>query len=137
MFVFGKICRAFFSWNTRTCAYQGVRNICFSENLACFAFLKHPFWDSPFCLINDNKYFNLGRKTSRLNKLSLYNNERRFCTFNILKKQPTRAAWKKILPNKLIHSSKRTRLLKIISTTEIFWESCQQYYNVFKTFPKT
>ena len=26
----------------RTCAYQGVRNISFSENLACF-FLKHPF----------------------------------------------------------------------------------------------
>ena len=25
----------------------------FSENLACFVFLKHPFWDSPFCLITD------------------------------------------------------------------------------------
>ena len=36
---------------TKTCAYQGVRNICFSENLACFVFLKHPFWDSPFCLV--------------------------------------------------------------------------------------
>ena len=35
---------------TSTCAYQGVGNIRFSENLACF-FLKHPFWDSPFCLI--------------------------------------------------------------------------------------
>ena len=23
--------------------YQGVRNVCFSEILACFAFLKHPF----------------------------------------------------------------------------------------------
>ena len=23
--------------------YQGVRNVRFSENLACFAFLKHPF----------------------------------------------------------------------------------------------
>ena len=23
--------------------YQGVRNICFLENLACFVFLKHPF----------------------------------------------------------------------------------------------
>ena len=23
------------------------------ENLACFVFLKHPFWDSPFCLITD------------------------------------------------------------------------------------
>ena len=30
-----------------------VRNICFSENLARFVFLKNPFWDSPFCLITD------------------------------------------------------------------------------------
>ena len=28
---------------TRTCAYQGVRNVSFLENLACFNFLKHPF----------------------------------------------------------------------------------------------
>ena len=28
---------------TRTCVYQGVRNVRFSENLACFVFLKHPF----------------------------------------------------------------------------------------------
>ena len=26
-------------------------NVLFSENLACFVFLKHSFWDSPFCLI--------------------------------------------------------------------------------------
>ena len=39
--------------STRTCAYQGVRNVCFSENLPCFVFLKHPFWDSPFCRITD------------------------------------------------------------------------------------
>ena len=38
---------------THACAYQGVRNIRFSENLACFVFLKHPFWDSSFCLITD------------------------------------------------------------------------------------
>ena len=37
------------------CAYQGVRNICFLENLACFVFLKHPFWDSTFGLITDDK----------------------------------------------------------------------------------
>ena len=30
-------------------AFQGVRNVCFSENLACFVFFKHPFLDSPFC----------------------------------------------------------------------------------------
>ena len=34
--------------------YQGVRNVCFLENLACCAFLKHPFWDSSFCLIIDD-----------------------------------------------------------------------------------
>ena len=28
-------------------AYQGVRDVHFSENLACFVFLKRPFWDSP------------------------------------------------------------------------------------------
>ena len=27
----------------RTCAYQGVRNVRFSENLAGFVFLKYPF----------------------------------------------------------------------------------------------
>ena len=40
---------------TRTCAYQGVRNVRFSENLASFVFLKDPFWDSPFCLITDEQ----------------------------------------------------------------------------------
>ena len=41
---------------TRTPAYQGVRNVPFSENLVCFVFLKHPFWDSSFCFaINDKK----------------------------------------------------------------------------------
>ena len=39
--------------STPTCAYQGVRKIRFSENLACFVFLKHPFWDSSFYLITD------------------------------------------------------------------------------------
>ena len=33
------------------CAYQGLRNVCFLENLACSAVLLPPFWDSPFCLI--------------------------------------------------------------------------------------
>ena len=37
----------------RTCAYEGVRNVFFPENLACSVFLKHPFWDLPFCLITD------------------------------------------------------------------------------------
>ena len=37
---------------TRTCAYQGVRNDRFFD-VTCFVFLKHPLWDSPFCLITD------------------------------------------------------------------------------------
>ena len=32
---------------------SGVRNVRFLENLACFVFLKHSFWDLPFCLIID------------------------------------------------------------------------------------
>ena len=28
---------------TGMCAYQGVKNVCFPENLARFIFLKHPF----------------------------------------------------------------------------------------------
>ena len=39
---------------TRTYAYQGVRNIPFSENLACCVFLKLSVWDSSFCLITDD-----------------------------------------------------------------------------------
>ena len=38
---------------TCACAYYGVRNGRFSENLACFVFLQHLFWDLPFCLITD------------------------------------------------------------------------------------
>ena len=39
----------------RTCtyAYQGIRNVRFSEILACFVFLLPPFRDSPFYLITD------------------------------------------------------------------------------------
>ena len=27
---------------------RGIRNNCFPENVRCFVFLKHPFWDLPF-----------------------------------------------------------------------------------------
>ena len=40
-------------WDPPFCPNQGVRNVRFSKNLACFVFLKHPFWDSLFCLITD------------------------------------------------------------------------------------
>ena len=32
---------------------SGDKKCSFLENLACFVFLKHPFWNSPFCLITD------------------------------------------------------------------------------------
>ena len=49
-----KTCQIFRKTNiSRTCAYQRVRNVRFSENLTCFVFLKHPFWDLPFCLITN------------------------------------------------------------------------------------
>ena len=38
----------------RTCTFQGVRNVRFSQNLACFIFFKHSFWDSHFCLITED-----------------------------------------------------------------------------------
>ena len=44
---------AWHKWANKTCAYQGVKNVRFSENLACRLFLKHSFWDWPFCLITD------------------------------------------------------------------------------------
>ena len=45
--------RLFLIWPLSQCAYQGVRNVRFSENSACFVFLKHPFWDRPFCPFSD------------------------------------------------------------------------------------
>ena len=42
---------------TSTCAYQVVKNVRFSENLTGFIFLKHLFWDSPFCLTTDEFTF--------------------------------------------------------------------------------
>ena len=38
----------------RTGAYQGVKNVRFSGNLACFVFLLPPFRNSPFCHITDD-----------------------------------------------------------------------------------
>ena len=37
--------------HTRRCAYQGVRNVRFSENLSCFVFLKTHFEINPFALL--------------------------------------------------------------------------------------
>ena len=62
-----------FDYEILKIAYQGVRNVRFSENLACFVFLKHPFWDLPFCLITDENYFNiLCSKFNTPNTLNIY-----------------------------------------------------------------
>ena len=34
-----------------------IKEVRFSENLACFVFLKHPFRDSPFCPIIDDLFY--------------------------------------------------------------------------------
>ena len=61
-----------------SCTYQGVRNVCFSEILACFAFLKHLFCDSPFSLITDviTCIVTIGhqKKCTKLNKVILHIN---------------------------------------------------------------
>ena len=46
---------------TRTCAYQGVRNVIFSKSLTSFLFLKLPFWDSPFAESPTNSFLTLFR----------------------------------------------------------------------------
>ena len=64
---------------SRTCAYQGVRNVRFPGDLTYFVFLKHPFWDSPFCLITDEftsvvHFYTPGkRQKTRLRLYNFYN----------------------------------------------------------------
>ena len=48
--IFRKMKISYLLIRTRTCPYQGVRNI---RLLACFVFLWHPFWDSPFYRFTD------------------------------------------------------------------------------------
>ena len=38
---------------TYVCVSGGKKWFFFRKNLACFVFLKHPFWDSLFCFITD------------------------------------------------------------------------------------
>ena len=48
---------------------SGGKKCSFSENLACLVFMKHPFWDSPFCFITDElRYY----KNKKQNKNTLY-----------------------------------------------------------------
>ena len=46
---------------------SGGKKCLFFGILACFAFLKHPFWDSPFCLIADEYLLLLDREWFRKN----------------------------------------------------------------------
>ena len=43
--------------DTHTFVCVSMSKIRFSENLAPFVFLKHPFWDLPFCLITRQGIF--------------------------------------------------------------------------------
>ena len=45
----------------RTCTYQVVRNVCFSEILPCFVFSLPPSWDSPFCLSGTDMVLSVSR----------------------------------------------------------------------------
>ena len=53
--------------------HQGLRNVRFSENLVCFIFSKHPFWDSPFCLITVVLYHRNFAKTRSTENWRLLN----------------------------------------------------------------
>ena len=86
---------------TRTCAYQGARNIRFSENLACFIFLKHPFWDSAFCLITDEIQL---RKTTVSHKQS---NIRTFVCFLIFSIHSNISNWMSNLFRRLVRILKK------------------------------
>ena len=44
---------------TKHAKFSEKRIFRFSENLACFVFFKHPFWDAPFCPITDILSFEL------------------------------------------------------------------------------
>ena len=48
-----------------------IMSFCFSEILACFALLKHPFWDSPFCLIPDGFHLRLNTPRNDVKNLTL------------------------------------------------------------------
>ena len=51
-----------FEYFTYVCVSGGKK--WFLENLKCFVLLKHPFWESPFCLITDVLWY---RENSILN----------------------------------------------------------------------
>ena len=66
MFQENKACQTFRKTNisyslmrTRTCKYQRVRNVCFSENLACFVFFKHRFEILTFAVLSTTSLFTI------------------------------------------------------------------------------
>ena len=57
--VFDVLCESCFEefvGNKAEGRYEVVKNVRFSENLACSAFLLPQFWDSPFCLVSDELF---------------------------------------------------------------------------------
>ena len=72
-----RICGAFFVSFIVSLAYQVVRNVSFSENLACFVFLKRPFEIRLFALLpmqwaDLNQYCCAEKNTSLNVKLRVY-----------------------------------------------------------------
>ena len=59
--------------HTCTWAYQGVRNVGFSENLMCFVFLLPSSWVSSFCLITDELWSWIWWKIVKLVIFRYYN----------------------------------------------------------------
>ena len=58
---------------TRTCAYQGLRNVHFSENLTSFVFLKLETSVLRFALLSDDRW-NVSHIFRECLKVSLYQN---------------------------------------------------------------
>ena len=84
-------------------ANQGIRNVRFLENLTCCVFLKHPFLDSPFCLITDETVGRKGFKYESLSTESL----RKKGIFRYLKREWVARNY--VVETKLFYLSKRNR----------------------------
>ena len=60
------------------------QNGCFSENLTSFVFLKHPFWDLPFCLVTDEVWHFKKANTGHIKRdIDGFPWERSFANFDI------------------------------------------------------
>ena len=86
---------------TRTCVYQGVRNIRFSENLVYFVFLKHRFEIRPFALLRTNFkiwHWRLSQiRQGKFRKHIVWFTNRKFCNEALGKKKDLKKIIKIVL----------------------------------------